>query len=382
VPDPAFSLLVDLEVPDRTGRITLPLHRSRPEVAVFVGRLSLACRRSCELRGFAVESSDEGPAGSALAELLIRKVEVRSAGGWQPLDASLTQSARWRAESSSQGVRPKTAGSPEGLKLTFLTGAETRAVAAIHPAALPAITVGRITPEPGGSRVFGLDGLSLQISPIARARAAPGATGPTALVDYELADHAAFGLSSQVRYQVWVAPGAAIRIRNALLEQGVNVTGERTVEDLVRRFNRQGPGLALVLLLAAAAAAAALAMARAVLGLYVAGRRRTYELAALGAVGVLAGAQRRALLIEQAVTLGVGALAGVLAGLAAAAIAVPTVPQFTIQPTTPPLSSIPDPLVLGGAPALAALAVALAALLTTEAIRKSVRVEQLREAPP
>jgi hypothetical protein len=382
VPDPTLSLLVDLEVPGRTGRVTLPLRGSHPESAVLVGRLSLACRQACELRGFAVESSDQGPAGAALAELLVRKVEVHSGGEWRTLDAGLTESWRWRAESPSPGVRPKTTGTPEGLRLTFVTGAETRAVAATHPSSLPAITVGKVTPDPGGSKVFGLDGLPLQLSAVARARAAPGATGPTALVDYELADRAAFGLSSQVRYQVWVAPGATTRVRKALQDQGVTVTGERTVEDLVRRFNRQGPGLALVLLLAVAAAAATLAMARAVLGLYVTGRRRTYELAALGAVGVSPGAQRRALLIEQAVTLGAGALAGVLAGLAAAWIAVPTVPQFTIQPSTPPLTHLPDPLVLGGAPVASAFAVALATVVTTEAILRSVRVEQLREAGP
>lgn len=383
VPDPAFSLLVDLELPSRTGRVTLALSRAHhSESDVLVRRLSLACHQSCELRGFTVESSDEGPAGAALAELLVRKVEVRSAGRWRTLDAGLTESWRWRAESPSENVRPKTAGTPEGLKLTFLTGAETLAVAATHPATLPAITVGRVGPEPGGSKLFGLDGLGQQVSPVARARAAPGATGPTALVDYELADRAAFGVSSQVEYQVWVAPGAASRVKKALQDQGGAVTGERTVEDLVRRFNRQGPGLAMVLLLASAAAAAALAMARAVLGLYATGRRRTYELAALGAAGVSSRAQRGALLIEQAVTLGVGALAGVLAGVAAAGIALPRVPQFTIQPATPPLTYMPDPLVLGGAPAAAALAVALVAVLTTEAIRKSVRVEQLREAPP
>jgi putative ABC transport system permease protein len=383
VPDPAFSLLVDLELPDRTGRVSLALSRPRhPESDVLVRRLSLACRQSCELRGFTVDSSDQGPAGTALAELLVRKVEVRSAGQWRTLDTGLTESWRWRAESPSPNTRPKTVGTPGGLKMTFQTGAETLAVAATHPAALPAITVGRVAPESGGSRVFGLDGLGQQVSAVARARAAPGATGPAALVDYEVADRAAFGVSSQVGYEVWTAPGAATRIKKALQEQGVTVTGERTVEDLVRRFNRQGPGLAMVLLLAAAAAAAALAIARAVLGLYATGRRRTYELAALGAVGVSPRAQRGALLIEQAVTLGVGALAGVLAGVAAAGIALPTVPQFTVQPSTPPLTYMPDPLVLGGAPVAVALAVALAAVITTEAIRKSVRIEQLREAPP
>jgi hypothetical protein len=298
------------------------------------------------------------------------------------VDAGLTESRWWRAESSGLDDRPMTVGTPRGLKLTFVTGSETLAVAATHPAALPAITVGRVAPQPGGSKVFGLGGLSQQVSAVARARAAPGATGPTALVDYELADRAAFGISSQVGYEVWVAPGAAARVKKALQVQGVTVTAETTVEDLVRRFNRQGPGLAMVLLVAAAAAAAALAMARTVLGLYATGRRRTYELAALGAVGVSPRAQRRALLIEQAVILGVGALAGVLAGVAAASVALPTVPQFTVQPTTPPLTYTPDPLVLVGTPAAAALAVALAAVLTTEAIRRSVRVEQLREAPP
>jgi putative ABC transport system permease protein len=337
VSDPGFSVLVDLELPDRTGRVTLPLSvPDHSESDVLVRPLPQECRNSCELRGFAVESSSEATVGTALAELLVSKVEVRSQGRWRTVDAGLAESRRWRAESPSWPGSAKTAGTPEGLKLSFVTGAETRAVAATHPMALPAITVGPVAPQPGGRQVVGFDGDEEPVSAVAHASAAPGAAGPAALVDYELAERAAFGISDNVEHQVWVAPGAAARVRRALRDQGVTVTAERTVEDLVRRFNRQGPGLAMVLLLASAAAAAALAMVRSMLGLYATGRRRTYELAALGAVGVSPRVQRRALLIEQGITLGVGVLAGALAGVAAAAVALRRIPQFTIEPSTPP----------------------------------------------
>jgi predicted lysophospholipase L1 biosynthesis ABC-type transport system permease subunit len=181
---------------------------------------------------------------------------------------------------------------------------------------------------------------------------------------------------------VWVARGAEERIKRALQDLGVTITRENRVEELVRRFNQQGPGLAMVLLLASAGLAALLAMARAAFGLYATRRRRTYELAALSVIGVPRRAPRGTLLIEQGITLGIGVLAGVVAGAVAASIALPRIPQFGIPPVTPPLTYTPDALVLGGIAVAAAIAVAVVTVFTSEAICRSMQVAQLREAPP
>jgi uncharacterized transporter YbjL len=217
---------------------------------------------------------------------------------------------------------------------------------------------------------------------VAGANALPGATGPTALVDYDTAEHAAYGISERVEHQVWVTTAAAEDVKVGLREQGVVITAERTVSDLERQFNRQGPGLALALLLVIAAIGAILAMTRAGISLYAAGRQRSYQFAALLAIGASQSAQRGALLIEQAVTLTAGVFAGAVAGTAAASLALPQIPQFTTPPTTPPLTYTLDPMVVTGALALSALAVAVVVVVTTEAIRRSVQLEQLRQATP
>lgn len=130
----------------------------------------------------------------------------------------------------------------------------------------------------------------------------------------------------------------------------------------------------------AAGAAALLALGRAVLALYVAARRRTLELAALEAAGARAGPLRRALLIEQAVTLTWASLTGVLAGVVAARAALPRVPEFAEPPVTPVLvhTIVPGPVVLVAAATLVACVAAAAA--TAEILLRSVRMERLREA--
>lgn len=381
VPDPEFDLFVDLHLPDEIGRTRLTADRNPSDPQVFVRTLSRSCLDVCELRGLRVRAAAQRPQGEE-AQLVIRELEVHSDGTWRTVDAGLADTSRWWAESRPDHGPAEWTGTPQGLELTFQTGTDTRLVVATHPPALPAITVGRIAPQPGGTQVYGLDGSAQPIDSVIELRAAPGATGRTGVVDYSIAASAAYGISPQTEHEVWVAPGATAQISQALEAQGATVTAVRTVEDLIRRFNRQGPGLAIVMLVASAIAAAALALARAILGLYATGRRRTHELAALAAVGVRRGTLRAALLIEQAATLGVGVLAGVLAGTAAAVIALPTVPQFSTPPTTPPLSYALDPLLLGGVAATAALAVAVAAVLTSEAIRRSAQVDQLREARP
>ena len=81
-----------------------------------------------------------------------------------------------------------------------------------------------------------------------------------------------------------------------------------------RMLGRQGPGLASVLLIAEAGTAALLAAGGVILGIYMSSRRRRYELAALQATGLRRRTLLTALLLEQAIILGFGAIVGIAAG--------------------------------------------------------------------
>ncbi|HEX8005735.1 MAG TPA: ABC transporter permease, partial [Trebonia sp.] len=180
---------------------------------------------------------------------------------------------------------------------------------------------------------------------------------------------------------VWVAEGQAERIAAALERENLAVSAIRHATELERRFTTQGPGSALTLLLAAAVAAAALALGRAVLALYTAARARGYELAALDAAGVKPGALRLALFLEQVFILGTGTLAGLLAGVSAARLALPRIPQFADQPVTPPLAYPLDPVPVFTVGAAALLGSLLLAAALSELLLRGVTVDRLREAP-
>ena len=92
---------------------------------------------------------------------------------------------------------------------------------------------------------------------------------------------------------------------------------------------RQGPALALLLLLVCAIAGAVLAAAGTAISISASSRRRSYEIAALHAVGLPRPALLRAGIVEQLLLLGAAVLLGVPTGLLAARLAMPVIPEFS-----------------------------------------------------
>lgn len=384
VETPEMEIFADLELPDQVGAVSVPLAIAvETAEEVLESELPRSCRQMCELRGFRIVTGTNADGGTSEAELVITGVDVHSDDGWRTVDAGLTtETGSWRAEGSSFGIPAQAAETAGGLVLTFETGTLTRALVDTHPPLLPAITLGDIGPRPIGLQVGGLDAGIQDVESVAQAQALPGAIGPTAMVDYETAEHAAYGLSESIEFQIWVTSEAAAEVKDSLQDQGVVITSERTVSDLEQQFNSQGPGLALAWLLVIAAVGALLAMARAGISLYAAGRQRAYQVAALSAIGASSSGQRTSLFIEQAITLATGVLAGAFAGMLAAAMALRRLPQFTTPPVTPPLTYTLDPLVVASTLAVCVMAVAMVVAVTTEGIRRSAQIEQLREAAP
>jgi hypothetical protein len=379
---PEIEISAEIEVPTLTHPVRVRFEDpGRHGEHVLESRLPDACQQVCELRGITVLTSHEEDGGTTRAQLVVSQIESRSDAGLQAIDSGFTEAGRWRAEASSFRVRAQTRATPDGLVVFFETGDLVRVVTATHPQSLPAVTFGGAG-SVAGRDVRGLDGSALEITALAEAIALPGVTGPAAMVDFELADRAAYGVDDNVVYQVWTTTAKADQVRERLSDQGVVILEERTVSDVEHRFNNEGPGLALALLLILAAAGAVLAMARVGISLFAAGRRRAYQFAVLSAIGASQSSQRASLLIEQAVTVAAGVLTGALAGIAAALIALPRIPQFTTPPVTPPLTFTPDLLVIAGALGISVVSVAVVVVLTTEALLRTAGPEQLREVAP
>ena len=117
------------------------------------------------------------------------------------------------------------------------------------------------------------------------------------------------------------------------------------------------------------------------LNLHLAGRRRTYEVAALSALGVRRRTLLLSLVAEQGLLLLFGIGVGVAAGLVGALLALPDVPEFADTPVTPPqLYGVhAGPLVVTIGVVVVLLAAVIA--LGSANLLRSARYEQLREAP-
>ncbi len=148
------------------------------------------------------------------------------------------------------------------------------------------------------------------------------------LVDARSVEDLVPAFRTEASWQVWLsstAPPDALRriTRAGLVVQGVTTTAERE-----QVLGRQGPALSLLLLLASAVVGAVLAAVGTAVSIGASARRRSYELAALHAVGVGRGALFRAAVAEQSLLLLTALALGIPAGLLAAFLTLPVLPEF------------------------------------------------------
>ena len=374
------ELAADVVVPAGTGLTPVSLGRLPARGTVTLTGQLAGC--PCTLHDLTVNLVTGQAPQSVAGNLVLTRLQVHRGTGWTAAGTGLTAAARWRpgiADDPPDVIRP-TAG---GLGWRFVTpgNQSPSIVVADRPGVLPAIVSAALT---GGRRGtftgVGLDGGPLPVRPVAIAPAVPGAPASGVIVDRRYAELAANGNLSGVTEQVWVAAGARQLIQARLAAAHVRVLSVQEAGVVAARLGRQGPGLASVLFLADAVAAAVLAVAGAILGLYLSARRRLYEYAALVASGVARRTLRRALLAEQVAVLGFGAVVGIAAGLAAAAVVLPNVPEF-IGPVAAPLSYTPPAGQLAVLLGVAAALMLAAAVAASVALVHGVRLSQLREAP-
>jgi hypothetical protein len=374
------DLAADVVVPTGTGLTPVSLGRLPARGTVTLTGQLAGC--PCTLHDLTINLATGQAPPAVAGDVVLSRLQVHHGTGWAPVDAGFTGAPRWRpgiTDHPPDVIRP----AASGLGWRFITpGNQSPTIAvADRPAVLPAIVSAALT---GGRRGtftgVGLDGGPLPVRPVAAAAAVPSAPASGVIVDRRYAELAADGNLSGETEQVWVAAGARQLIEARLAAAHVRVLSVQEAGAVAAQLGRQGPGLASVLFLADAAAAAALAVAGAILGLYLSARRRRYEYAALIASGVARRTLRRALLAEQVTVLAFGAVVGIAAGLAAAAVVLPNVPEF-IGPVAPPLSYTPPAGQLAVLLGVAAALMLAAAVAASVALVHGVRLSQLREAP-
>jgi predicted lysophospholipase L1 biosynthesis ABC-type transport system permease subunit len=176
--------------------------------------------------------------------------------------------------------------------------------------------------------------------------------------------------------QVWLsaAAGSGAGIAARLHDEGISVISVRDAHAVELGFQQDGPTLAFELFLVVGIAGALLATGSLLFAVAVATRQRAVEAVALRSIGV----SRRTLIAAMAGELGIvaatGLVAGTVAGVEAARISLPSVPEFT--------GLAPGPVLMFGLPASTLLAVAVgAAVLLAVAVAISISLVTAASTP-
>jgi hypothetical protein len=309
--------------------------------------------------------------------------EVRTPAGWKPFDAGLAAAAAWRGAGDGGESKDTLTSSAQGLRDDYSStfGASPAIGHVDSPSPLPLIaTPSAVRTDAAAVAVLedtsGRDAAFTQTGTVSLL---PVVLDYGVLVDVRYVNAQLPQFANEAGWQVWLGPRAPAdgvqRLKAAgLLVQSVRTQGQRADE-----LGRQGPALALLLLVACAIAGAALAAGATALAVAVTGRRRAFELAALSAVGVGRRSLLRSCVGEQLILLGTGFALGLPAGVLAARLALPAIPEYS-DATPVPLDYAPHAAVI------VAFAVAVGVLLVVTAwvagtvLMRSAVPTRLREA--
>jgi hypothetical protein len=378
---PAPDLVVDLFDNGYQTPEQVLLGPVLPGSHTYTGPLSGLCPSGCRLVDLALAWSASFAAGvpTGSVQLLVSSITTVTDQG-RPLvvDAGLTDARRWTApdggaelSSSAAGLRADVTLSP--YQPIIIAPADT-------PHHLPAMVTPATALAPGSSSglsVTGLDGATLNARSVGEVAALPRVGGSATLVDLGTAYRLLSGQVTNATFEVWLDSEVSPSLEKRLADQGITVIGVDSTTGSGSIGGGTGIGLAYTLFLMAAVAAAALAVGVTAFALAVSSRRRGPELAALGAVGISGVARRRSIEIEQALTVGVGVALGALVGLTAAALTLPSLPEFVALGPGPPLElGLPiGPLVVTFVVLIVALGVTVA--VGARSVMRSAQRERL-----
>ncbi|MGI8879684.1 MAG: ABC transporter permease [Jatrophihabitans sp.] len=291
----------------------------------------LPCGQGCQLRGITWDRPIT-VAGPITGTALVTGIDTGDGSNWTPLDASLTHADAWRAATPQGQATDEVHATQGGVQDTFGSdnGGYGGIVYADAPSPIPAV----VTPSgiaAGVTQPKILDGFDTvaAITVVSTVDLLPGVLDNGVMMDVTSLQAELPAFSDEASWEIWIGPHAPRDAVARLTAAGLQVQSVHSESGRVRLLARQGPALALLLLLVCAVAGAVLAVGGTAISISASARRRSYEIAALRAVGLGRAALWRASLIEQLLLLGTAVLLGVPAGFLAARLTMPVIPEFS-----------------------------------------------------
>lgn len=340
--------------------------------------IAIPCAAGCTFRGLTWDRPIDADAPMH-GTVTVRSISV----GGRPIDALLNQPRAWRPAVPQGQATDTLQASPDGLRDDFTNqnGGYGGIAYAFPPSPLPAIaTPGALAdgrPNPGQVQT-GM-GTTATFTTVKYASVLPWVLDDGVLVDLPYLRASLPGFDAEANWQIWLGPNAPPDAVAKLRAAGLLVQSVHTVSARVTVLAREGPALALLLLMATAIAGAVLAAGGTAISISASSRRRSYELAALRTVGV----RRKTLLfsgiLEQLFLLLTAVVLGVPAGLVAARLAMPIIPQFA--DTTPiAMRYVPNWMVISGFTGAFVVLLVLTAVFASWSLIRAAVPARLRES--
>jgi putative ABC transport system permease protein len=323
--------------------------------------------------------------GPMTGTLELNSLAQQRAGSWVPLDGHLTEPGQWRAAgdpASSDKLQP----GPDGLTDTYLStlGASPAMGHVDSPVPLPIIATPLALVRDGNAGPSIVQDITHTAAPyheVGTVALVPVALAHGVLVDLKYIRAELPNFDNEAHWQVWLGPNAPANAVRQLAAAGLIVNGVHTQAQRQSELARQGTALALLLLVACAIAGAVLAAGATALAVAVTGRRRSFELAALRAVGVGRRVLLRSCVLEQMILLGAGLVLGLPTGIVAARLALPEIPEFS-DVTPVPLDYSARVLAITVFALIVFGALVVTAVVAGRVLMRSAVPTRLREAAP
>jgi hypothetical protein len=300
--------------------------------------LPVACAEGCLLLG--VTWNRPVTAQHRLSGVItLHGIDVGDGVRWNPLDIGLPVPGSWRAAVPESTASDHVSVTPTGVRDAFANdnGGYGGLSYASAPSPMPAVATGRAIVTGAGHPARPQMQDNTQTVAYFRvaqyASVLPLVVDDGVLMDVRYLSAELPDFATEAQWQVWLGPAAPPDALARLNAAGLYVAHVHTEQARVHLLGRQGPALALLLLLVCAVAGAVLAVGGTAISISASSRRRSYEIAALRAVGVPRRSLFRASVAEQLLLLGAAVALGFPSGLIAARLAMPVIPEFA--DTTP-----------------------------------------------
>ena len=311
------------------GAVHMTLGQLQPGTHRYSAPLPSCPATGCALLGLVIPH--EGPVGSeGRGTLRLDGIAVaRGRGPWRQVPLDLAEDGAWHQQLVTSTASSTVTATPTGVTWHFdVQGGEDITLLRSTfpwPLRLAAGSGMVISPETPTVSDFDQLRVPLDVQPLS---IVPQQGRESSLVDLRSALLAMPRFEEYATQQVWLSNHAPKNAVQQLRDAGLQIVGTRTTSARRAFLDRSAPALGLLLFAFAAAAAAVLAAGATAVALYLSGRRRSFELAAM----LVVGARRRALLAaavgEQLLVLGTALVLGGLGGLGAALLVLPAVPEL------------------------------------------------------